>query len=89
MASEMTLINFPHPLCPKISLILMSKVFGHLLKRNVTQFYSLKSYLHQPWINKSIKRLTRRKQHLYNKACHSGSETQWITYKEFKRYTQQ
>ena len=44
---------------------------------------------HQPWINKSIKQLTRHKQRLYNKARRSGSSIHWNTYRKFKRYTQQ
>jgi len=63
----------------KCNSVLMTKIPSKL---SSSKFY-------QPWINKSIKQLTRRKQHLYNKARRSGSAAHWNTYKTFKRYTQQ
>ena len=44
---------------------------------------------HQPWINRSIKQLSRRKQRCYNKARLTGLAEDWETYKKLKRYTQQ
>ena len=52
-----------------------------------SKYHSLRH--HQPWINRSIKQLFRHKQHLYNRACHSGLADDWDTHKQLKRYTQQ
>ena len=43
---------------------------------------------HQPWINRSINQVSRHKQCLYNRACHSGLADDWDAYKQFKHYTQ-
>ena len=52
-----------------------------------SKYHSLRH--HQPWINRFIKQLFRHKQHLYNRAYHSGLADDWNTYKQLKRYTQQ
>ena len=39
----------------------------------------------QPWITSHIKRLSRRKQRLYNKVRHSNSSHNWDTYRHLKR----
>ena len=43
---------------------------------------------HQPWINCSIKQLSRLKQRRYNKARLTGLAEDWEAYKKLKRYTQ-
>ena len=42
-----------------------------------------------PRINSSIERLSRHKQRMFNKACISGSPTDWSQYKLLKKSTQQ
>ena len=43
---------------------------------------------HQPWINRSIKQLSRHKQRRYNKARLTGLAEDWEAYKKLKCYTQ-
>ena len=44
---------------------------------------------HQPWINTFLKRLCRRKQRYYNAARRSRSQSNWLRFKQFKKYAQQ
>ena len=43
----------------------------------------------QPWINQSIKSLSRRKQRLYNRARQSGISEDWTLYHQVKKQSQQ
>ncbi|MEW8547322.1 MAG: reverse transcriptase domain-containing protein, partial [Candidatus Thiodiazotropha sp.] len=42
----------------------------------------------QPWINRGIKRLSRRKKRAYRRARISKDKTDWLVYKQLKRQTQ-
>ena len=49
---------------------------------------SSKSHSKAPWVTMYIKRLSRKKQRLYNKACASNLASDWSAYSNFKKYTQ-
>ena len=51
-----------------------------------TKFHSTRSK--QPWMNSYIKRLSRKKQRLYNLAKCSNSSHNWETYRTYKRKVQ-
>ena len=46
------------------------------------------SKLHQPWITNQIKRLSRKKQRLYNRARLTNHPNDWSSYYEIKRLCQ-
>ena len=39
----------------------------------------------QPWVNNTIKRLSQKKQHCYNRARKTGLEADWQKYQQIKR----
>ena len=41
-----------------------------------------------PWVTTYIKRLSRKKQRLHNKACSSNLESDWSAYRNFEKHTQ-
>jgi len=41
-----------------------------------------------PWTNSDVKRLTNKKQRLYNKARRSQLQSDWLAYKELKKQVQ-
>ena len=56
----------------------------HIIEKHVPSKLS-SSRFHQPWINKKIKRLSKRKQRLYNRAKRSGKEKDWSCYNNLKK----
>lgn len=56
----------------------------HIIEKHVPSKLS-SSRFHQPWINKKIKRLSKRKQRLYNRAKRSGKERDWSCYNNLKK----
>ena len=49
---------------------------------------SLSSCLKNPWITRQIKRLSNKKQHLYNHARYTGLESDWLAYYKMKKTVQ-
>ena len=49
---------------------------------------SLSSSIKYPWITTQIKRLSNKKQRLYNRARYSGLQSDWLAYYELKKFVQ-
>ena len=56
---------------------------------NIIPFKLSSTRFHQPWITTNIKRLSKCKRHMFNKARTSDSPSHWSQYKLLKKTTQQ